>query len=178
MPPKDTDSSTENYLNLLNENEKGISAYVHSLVLDRADAEDILQACKLTMWKQFDKFELGTNFLAWGRKIALNQILNYRRSAKRKPVFSADPEFIEAIAQEIDRQNESLSARSEALRFCLKKLPESQRKTVLLRYYEDQDISEIAEVTDRTEGAVYRLLSRIRASLNTCITKRLSSSPA
>lgn len=178
MPPSDPNHSTEDYLNLLNENEKGLSAYVHSLVHDRADADDILQACKLTMWKQFDRFELGTNFLAWARKIALNQILNYRRSAKRKPVFSADPEFIEAVAQEIDRQSDALSARSEALQFCLKKLPESQRKTILLRYYEDQEISEIASATDRTEGAVYRLLSRIRASLNDCINRRLSSSPS
>ena len=50
------DQSTENYLQLLNTHEKALAAYVHTLVNDRHDAEDIIQSCKLTMWKQFARF--------------------------------------------------------------------------------------------------------------------------
>lgn len=168
----------EAYLVLLNENERPLAAYVHTLVNDRLDAEDILQSCKLTMWKQFDRFERGSNFLAWARKIAFHQILNHRRGARRKPLYSVDPAFLEAVASEIDRSADALSARSEALHECLRRLPESQRQVVLLRYYEDHDIAAIAKETDRSEAAVYKLLSRIRAALNDCVKSRLSTSPA
>tara|TARA_R110002096_G_scaffold39227_7_gene107508 strand:+ start:2264 stop:2800 length:537 start_codon:yes stop_codon:yes gene_type:complete len=176
MPDLDTDSNVENYLELLNSNERAFSAYVHALVHDRSDAEDILQASRLTMWKKFSDFEPNTNFLAWARRIALHQILNYRRTQSRKPAFSTDPAFIEAVAEEIDRQSDQLSARSEALKICLKKLPEAQRKMILFRYYEGCSIAEVASKTGRTEGAAYRLLSRIRKALNECVSQNTSTS--
>ena len=165
----------EDYLCLLNEHERSIAAYVHSLVSNIADAEDILQSCKIVMWKQFGNFETGTNFLAWARKIALHQILNFRRSEKRRDQYSTDPGFIEAVAREIDKQMTEPDHRSDALRFCLSKLPEAHRRLVLLRYYEDRDISEIAALTKRSEAAVYRLLSRVRVALNECISQTIPS---
>ena len=172
MPDSETDSNVESYLELLNSNERALSAYVHTLVHNRADAEDILQASRLTMWKKFSDFEPGTNFLAWARKVALHQILIYRRSQNRKPEFSSDPAFIEAVAEEIDKQSDHLSERSEALKTCLKKLPEAQRKMILFRYYEGCDIAEVASKTGRSEGAAYRLLSRIRKTLNECVSQQ------
>lgn len=169
-------SRTEEYLLLLNEHERSLAAYVHTLVNDRGDAEDILQACRITMWKKFDDFESGTHFLAWARRIALHQVLNYRRSAKRKPRYSLDPDLIESIASAIDHQSEELDERSEALRACLRKLPENHRKTVLLRYFEGLEIDEIAKRTRRSEGAVYRLLSRIRAALGRCVSETVHPS--
>ncbi len=173
MAKVDNDHDAESYLVLLNEHERALAGYVHTLVNDQADVEDILQACKLTMWKKFDQFESGTNFVAWARTVALHQILNYRRAKKRKPLYSMDPAFVESIAEEIDRQGDALTDRAEALQICLGKLPEKQRRTVLLRYYEGLDIDEIAHKTARTEAAVYRLLSRIRAALNECISHQL-----
>ena len=61
-------------------------------MVDAGDAEDILQACRLTLWKQFETFEPGTNFLAWARKIALNQT--------HRPLL-----LLEAVAAEIDKQS-------------------------------------------------------------------------
>lgn len=175
MAEPSPDQAAENYLQLLNQHEKSLAAYVYALVNDRHDAEDIIQSCKLTMWKQFAQFEPGSHFVAWARRIALHQIINYRRSAKRKPLYSIDPAFIEAVAAEIDREGDTYSARSEALQECLKQLPENQRRLVLLRYYEDHDISSIAQETDRTETAVYKLLSRVRSALNECVTARLNA---
>jgi RNA polymerase sigma-70 factor (ECF subfamily) len=174
-PPE---QAAENYLVLLNQHEKALCAYVYTLVHDRHDAEDIIQNCKLTMWKQFAHFEPGSHFQAWSRKIALHQILNYRRSAKRKPLYSMDPAFIEAVAAEIDRSSDHLSARTEALQSCLKELPRNQHQIILMRYYDEAEISEIASMTKRTEAAVYRLLSRVRAILNECVKERMNAPTA
>lgn len=172
------EDATIAFLELLTRHERSLSLYVHGLVPDDGAAEDILQQTKMLLWRHFSDFEPGTNFLAWARKIAFHQILNHRRGAKRKPLYSAEPAFLEAVAAEIDRVSDSLADRSEALHECLKRLPENQRRLVLLRYYEDHDIAAIARETDRTEAAVYKLLSRIRAALNDCVKSRLDSSAA
>ena len=101
--PPDSTENTEAYLRLLTQHDRWLATYVFSLVASATDAQDILQEVKVTMWKQFAKFEQGTNFRAWARKIATNQILNYRRSEKKRPSSTLDEEFIEAVAAEIDQ---------------------------------------------------------------------------
>ncbi len=177
MSSPDPTESTEAYIRLVTEHDRWLAAYVYSLVPRAADADDILQECKVTMWKQFERFEAGTNFRAWARKIATNQILNYRRSEKRRPGSAIDESFIEAVAAEIDRRAHDLEHRADALRSCLHKLPEPHRKIIVWRYYEDCGIEEIAAKSQRSPEAVYRLLSRIREALNECVSKTLAGSP-
>ena len=176
-PSPESAATTEAYLRLLTQHDRWLAAYVYSLVARAADAEDILQEVKVTMWKHFAKFEAGSNFRAWARKIATHQILNYRRAEKRRPDSEVDEAFIEAVAAEIDRRADVLDRRADALRQCLHKLPEAHRKIVVWRYYEDSDIEEIAAKSQRTTEAVYRLLSRIRGVLNDCVSRQLSTAP-
>jgi RNA polymerase sigma-70 factor (ECF subfamily) len=143
-------------------------------VASTADAQDILQEVKVTMWKQFAKFEQGTNFRAWSRKIATNQILNYRRAVQKLPNAELEEQFIEAVAAEIDRRAEVLDRKADALRLCLRKLPVAHRNIMIWRYYEDCGVEEIAAKSERTVEAVYRLLSRIRSVLNDCVSRQLA----
>jgi RNA polymerase sigma-70 factor (ECF subfamily) len=129
----------------------------------------------VAMWKQFSKFEAGTNFRAWARKFATHHILNYRRSEKRRPETVIDDAFIEAVAGEIDRRAGVLDGRTDALQTCLRKLPEAHRKIIVWRYYEDCGVEEIAAKSQRSVEAVYRLLSRIRTVLNECVSRQLAS---
>lgn len=175
-PSANPEGRTEEYLRLLTQNDRWLAAYVYSLVHSQADAEDILQDCKIVMWKQFANFTTGTNFRAWARQIVTFHILNYRRSQARHQTSELDEAFIEAIAAEIERNETQLDRQAEALQTCLRKLPEAHRKVIVLRYYEDLDIDEIAAKTNQTEGAVYRLLSRIRKMLNDCV-QRQSAKP-
>lgn len=174
-PRNDPAARDETYLRLLAEHERALSTYVFSLVNSRADAADILQECKLALWRMFDRFEPGTNFLAWARTVALHQILNYRRAAKRRPDSPHEREFIEAVAAEIDRRADDLDRRSEVLRQCLQKLPERHRSIVVWRYYDECEVETIAAKSDRSVLAVYRLLSRIRETLNDCISRQLAA---
>jgi RNA polymerase sigma-70 factor (ECF subfamily) len=127
------------------------------------------------MWKHFGSFEAGTHFRAWARKIATNQILNYRRAVKRLPNTELEASFIEAVAAEIDRRADKLDDRAEALRHCLHKLPEAHRKLIVWRYYEDCRVEEIASKSDRSVDAIYQLLSRIRGLLNDCVSRQLAA---
>jgi RNA polymerase sigma-70 factor (ECF subfamily) len=168
----------ELYLTLLNEHERRLAAYVHSLVPHAGDAADILQGCRITMWRKFSDFEPGTDFFAWARKVAFHQILNHRRSERRRPFSPIDERFLEAVAEEVERQSDQLAERSEALHACLRKLPAKQRSAVAMRYFDGLEIHEIARRTGGTEASVYKMLSRIRAALSDCIVKQVKSSPA
>ncbi len=175
--PPNSDAVTEAYLRLLTQHDRWLAAYVYSLVPRAADADDILQEVKVTMWKHFAKFEPGSNFRAWSRKIATNQILNYRRAVQRDPGAELEESFVEAVAAEIDRRAEGLDRRAEALRDCLHQLPEAHRKVIVWRYYEDCGIEEIATKSRRSVEAVYQLLSRIRGVLNDCVSRQLAAQP-
>ena len=170
--PPDSTEDTESYLRLLAQHDRWLASYVFSLVASSTDAQDILQEVKVTLWKHFAKFEAGTNFKAWARQIALHQILNYRRSEKKRPNSGLDEAFIEAVAAEIDRRADALDGRADALKICLQKLPDAHRKIILWRYYEDCGVEAIAAKSERTVEAVYRLLSRIRGVLNECVSRR------
>jgi len=167
----DSEADPEKYLRLLAGHERWLATYVFSLVAPSHDAEDILQEVKITLWKQFSKFESGSNFRAWARTIATHQILNYRRSVKRHAGSPLDETFVESMAAEIDRQSEGLEAASDMLAVCLRKLPEEHRRVVQWRYYEDCSVEEIAARTQRSLDAVYRLLSRIRFVLSECVQR-------
>jgi RNA polymerase sigma-70 factor (ECF subfamily) len=173
--PPDSTELTEAYLRLLTQHDRWLAAYVYSLVPRAADADDILQEVKVTMWKHFGRFEAGSNFQAWARKIATNQILNYRRAEQRRPHSELEEAFIEAVAAEIDRRAEVLDQRADALRLCLQKLPEPHRKLILWRYYEDCGVEEIAQKSERSADAVYQLLSRVRTALNECVSRQLAA---
>jgi len=152
--------------------ERSLATYVYSLVPSASDAQDILQEVRITMWKHFAAFEPGSNARAWAQRIGLNQILNYRRAQKKHPATSLDEAFIEAVTSEIDRQHDHLDTQSESLKNCLLKLSEANRKMILWRYYEDCGVEEIAQKSHRSVDAVYRLLSRIRESLQDCVRRQ------
>ena len=171
--PPDPTAQTESYLRLLTQHDRWLATFVYGLVGNHADADEILQDCKVAMWKHFGSFQEGSNFRAWARAFATNHILNYRRAAKRRPSTAMEAEFIEAVAGEIERRADDLDARAGALQQCLRKLPEAHRKIVLWRYYEDCGVEEIAAKSERSAEAVYRLLSRIRGVLNDCVSRAL-----
>lgn len=160
------------FLTLLTTHDRALSLYVYGLVPRHADADDILQQTKMVMWRSFSQFEIGTNFIAWARKIAFHQILGYRRQSKRVHLPLSE-EMLEHVGQEVARLSDQGQARREALESCLHALPTEHRQIVLLRYYEDLEVDQIAERIESTTGAVYRALSRLRYTLLDCVESRL-----
>ena len=49
------------------------------LVMDRAEAEDLLQEVYMQAWKSFERYEPGTNCRAWLYKFLFNKLNHQRR---------------------------------------------------------------------------------------------------
>ena len=170
MPPPDR---AEEFVFLLARHERQLGAYVMTMVPAPHDADDILQEAKVVMWRHFGNFELGTNFGAWARRIAFNQVLAHRKRRQRDRLdFSEN--FLRTVAEEAETQADHLEMRERLLQECVAKLPAEHREALHLRYHENLDLDEMAERLDRTVGALYRLLSRIRSVLHECVSKSLT----
>ena len=69
------------------------------LCRDRDDAEDLVQDAAIQAFRQFDKFEAGTNFKAWFLKVQHNCFLGRLRSDARRPqiVPVEDEETVDSL---------------------------------------------------------------------------------
>src|SRR4051812_48344175 len=149
------------FVRLLGQNQRRIFLYVMSMVPDWNNAEEIIQETNLVLWREFARFQPGTNFSAWACKVALHQVLAWRKRARRDRLeFS--PAFLEAVAEEASSAADALEERSRHLARCIERLPADRRHLLRLRYSDGLAIGAIAGQLGRTEEAIYRALSRIR----------------
>lgn len=136
------------------------------------DAEDLFQQTVLTMWQKFGDFEPGTNFVAWGCRIARNKVMNH---LKAKRAATLDDDILDLlVAAQAEEDGEGRLARRRALTGCLRKLSDADRQLVESAYTGTSSIKALAADSGRSPGGVYNSLARIRASLFRCIEATLS----
>jgi RNA polymerase sigma-70 factor (ECF subfamily) len=155
--------------------------YVRYLGADVPTAEDVVQEAFLAAAKAAPSANDEPKAVsAWLRGITRNVFLMHCRRARANPV-KADSELMEQAERvwtaEFLGTGDGFDY-LEALRECLKTLPEKQRSVVELRYAGRKSRSEIAQLYSMTEDGVKSLLQRTRAALAECVRKRLASETA
>ena len=136
-----------------------------------SDADDILQDTLSVMWKKFEEFEPGTNFVAWGKKIARYKILDYFRKNKSSKLCY-DPDVFEIIESKTN-QIDDLIDRKNALKKCLTKLSDKYRDILKMRYAQDMSFKQIAVKFGISKQSLYRTVGRIHAILLKCMKPSL-----
>lgn len=166
------DQLTRRFLSLLMVNQRQISAYISVLVPNFNDADDILQQTITVMWEKFSQYQHGTDFAAWGVRIAYYNILRYRREKNKKTVQFNDAvfeSFCKVMEKKYCRAEDNLSA----LRNCIQKLAAGDKSLLHLRYGMNQTVRDIAEQTRKSIQFTYRALSRVHQMLHRCIHRTL-----
>ncbi|MBI1884425.1 MAG: sigma-70 family RNA polymerase sigma factor [Chlamydiae bacterium] len=140
---------------------------------NEADAKDLVQEAILKAFRNYDKFEKGTNFKAWIFKIMTHTYINqYRKKSKEPPL--TDFSTVEPIYEEIVKEQPSFSLdQIELLRdqvedevsVALDHLPPEYRLVFLLATVEDFSYQEISEVVGCPIGTVMSRLFRARKFL-------------
>jgi RNA polymerase sigma-70 factor (ECF subfamily) len=85
------------------------------------------------------------------------------------------PELVELMIDVASEPTQDTTTRSNALRDCVKELPERSREFLQIRYAQQQSIRDVAEKTGRSEGAVKGIYLRIRRALEHCIDRKLAA---
>lgn len=155
--------------------EQSRNAVFASLLAGVADfhrAEDLLQDVAVAVAENFHKYDRSRPFLAWVLGIARNHMLMYhRRNKSDRLVFS--PSVMEQINNAL-AATPATDSRREALRLCLQRLDQDQRRLVDMRYGGGMAIKEIADQLQRTQAALKTALHRVRSKLEACIRRRLA----
>jgi RNA polymerase sigma-70 factor (ECF subfamily) len=162
----------ELFLALLGKNQHRLSAFVHTLVANWHDGEEIVQDTLIVLWRKFDEFDAATDFFRWAAKVAQFEVLNYRRKTRHAQVLDAD--VLEALAATAIKHSDGTAVRRQALGHCLQRLSEQDRKILGLRYQDSGSVEGVAASLGRSTSHVHRMLRRIRDQLVRCIRASLT----
>lgn len=133
-------------------------AYV--LTGSRADAEDVVQDALSRALPRWSRISVVGDPDAYVRRMVVNAHTSWWRKFRRRETPVAEARTSQVVTQP------DLAEHDRLWRACLA-LPEAQRTAVVLRYYEQLEYAEIAELTGVREGSVRSRVSRGLAALRT-----------
>lgn len=164
-------SKDELYAELFSTNQPRLFGYILAMVRNRSDAQDILQQTAITLWKKFDDFEPGTDFIKWAITVARYETLNFIKYRRRSRVYF-DQSLMEQLGNEFSELSEEvIESRRIALSGCIGKLPQEDRKLIESRYSHGLGSRQLAELLDRSQASICNSLKRIREALLRCVTR-------
>ncbi|MEO2017693.1 MAG: sigma-70 family RNA polymerase sigma factor [Fuerstiella sp.] len=163
----------EAFIREFTQSQRPLYLYILPLVGNSADADEVLQEANLVIWAKWHQFELGSNFLAWGRAIARLEVFRHRRNRGRKLTF-LDGNVLDLVAQRSEAVNEKLELRQAALAKCLGQLRPRDRDLIQMRYAAGANGDKVAKNLGRPANSVYQSLGRIRRVLMECVRMQLA----
>jgi len=151
---------------------------------DAATAEDLVSETLVEAWKCLERYDESCRLTTWLYAILLHRHQKHLRRLRSRPVSLAS--LPAAVAADHQAAQSDLPAReaspletvlqrerNQAVRDCLDTLDDKHRQVVLLRFFEEASVPEIAGLTGCSAGTVksrlhYALnkLRRLNVSLN------------
>ena len=142
-----------------------------SLLKDEENAKDIMQETYITAFLKLDTLNDEQKFCGWITSIAVNKCKN---KLKGKVEYQIDDEVLitEAETDELMLPEEYINKaekRKVLLQIIEDTLSFNQYQTVLMFYFDEMSISEIAQGLEISEGTVKSRLNSSRAKMKTAI---------
>ena len=167
------DQKVKAFVSLLTDHQARIYSYILSLAPNFNDADDILQDTTKLMWEKFEQYKFGTDFLAWGRKIAYFLVLEYYRKKKKDNSLYYDEQLILKLDKNSERFSDSSKEYLFHLNDCIQKLKKKDIKLLKLKYFENNKVKDLASRFGCSVQYVYRNISRIQQLLLACIERNI-----
>lgn len=143
-----------------------------SFLKNEATAQDIMQETYITAFLKIQSLEKSSQIRSWLNRIAVNKCKNY---LKGKGEIQLDDEIFEnqAIVDErisIPEEYISDKAKREIILSIMQEvLSDVQYQTVVMHYFNEMTVDEIAEVFECSRGTVLSRLNYSRAKMKTAI---------
>ena len=150
------------FADLYSRNFHVVYAYVARRTASREEAEDITSEVFHQALANLKRFEWrGAPFAAWLIRIASNAIADRWKLQSREAADPPDQELSDPSMENVERKAELFQL--------VDRLPQNQRRVIVLRFAEKKSIREIAQEMKRTEGAIkqlqFRALEKLRAEM-------------
>lgn len=143
-----------------------------SFLKNETTAQDIMQETYITAFLKIQSLEKSSQIRSWLNRIAVNKCKNY---LKGKGEIQLDDEIFEnqAIVDErisIPEEYISDKAKREIILSIIQEvLSDVQYQTVIMHYFNEMTVDEIAEVFECSRGTVLSRLNYSRAKMKTAI---------
>ena len=134
-------------------------AYQH--LRDSDEAHDLAQEIFVKLYRNLARYDQERPFEPWFWKLAANTTINYRRKRVPIPAEPADETVVES----------RLEAHDPALVEALAQLDPGYRLPVLLHYYADLSLDQVARALNVTVPAIKSRLHRARAQLRNSLAE-------
>lgn len=126
------------------------------LTQDRGHAEDLVQTALLKTWRHWDRVDHPE---AYVRRAMVHTYTSWWRRRWNGELATAEPP-----ERPVAWSSEAVDARHD-LRAALTRLPRRQRAVVVLRFYEDLSVAQVAALLGCSEGTVKSQTSKALAHL-------------
>lgn len=136
--------------------------FAFGMLHDREAAEDAVQETALKAWRKIDHVRPGWSMRPWFFGILANQCRNTRRARWSSVIRLASP-------RRVTSSPEDHVVRGADLRQALRRLPTNRLEALVLHYYLDLPLEEVAATTGVPIGTVksriFRALEQLRPDL-------------
>lgn len=164
----------QEFLALLEPLKVRIERYALRSAWDREHGQDIVQEAVMTAWREFHRFEQGTDFRAWVFRILINTIYSFnkktgrdRKHASAVPIESLDGVLKResAWASVLEDPARILESLDDRLAGAIGELRHDERQCLLLRLVEGFTYKEISSLLSMPMGTVMSHVYRARLKL-------------
>lgn len=142
-----------------------------SLLKNEYDAKDAVQDTYLTAYKNIRQLAEPNKFQAWIERIAANRCKNILK--RKTPIPTEDSFFEELLSENELSLPEKYIVNAEKRRIIMDiiryELSDLQYQTVILYYFNNLTIAEVAEIMECSEGAVKNRLSVSRTKIKKAV---------
>ncbi len=146
------EGTTDAYGILVERHQRQLYALALKMVKNHEDASDIAQDVFLKAYEVLGSFKKKSSFHTWLYRITMNFCINHLRRDKDKYHVELETYHATKPAEALD--NLDTMEIEEQLNEAIRRLPEKQQKTVVLRVCEGLPYKEIARMLDCSIGTV------------------------
>jgi len=148
-------------------------SFLHRFVGNVTQAEDLLQATLLRVYRARARFKGSGKFSMWLYTIAANLAKDYLRKTRKYRFIALDApvgqssnviDFYEAKGESASESAQKKEI-SRLVRLAVERLPHDQKLTILLSHYEGMRYGEIAKVLGCSKGTVKSRVFRAKMKL-------------
>jgi RNA polymerase sigma-70 factor, ECF subfamily len=132
-----------------------VFSLVYHFLHDRESAEEVAQEVFLALHRNLARIQSPEHAAYWLKKVAVQRAIDEGRRRKRRPVVALD-----AVAEPSVSDAPADPLLGEVLRRLIATLAEAPRAVMILRYQEDLDPAEIADILEMPLGTVKSHLQR------------------
>lgn len=137
-------------------------------------AEDLTEDVFIKLFKSLKNLDQLAAFEGWMFQIARNKVIDYYRSKKQTVALEDVESTLEYETNLVDQVN--LKTEQVVFMKLLKELTDEQQQVIKLKFLEDIDNPIIAQMMNKTEGAIrviqYRAIAKLKELIDTISNKQ------